>query len=109
MSALERREMVFPLIPVDATAGIVLGGVALAWYSQLTPNEKEVADLRANQLAQEWYGTALDQLSKFKFLRVMVAVKQEFTGKQDNDSTGGKPPLHLGPPVATPFRSPIQE
>ena len=80
--------MVFPLIPVGATAAVVLGGVALAWYSQLSPNEKEAADLRANQLAKEWHGTALDKLSKFKFLRVIVAVKQEFTGKQDSDSTG---------------------
>ena len=80
--------MVFPFIPVAAAAAIVLGSVALVWYSHLTPHEKEAADLRANQLAQEWYGTALDQLSKFKFLRVILAVKQEFTGKQDDDPTG---------------------
>jgi hypothetical protein len=54
----------------------------------LTPNEKEAADLPANQLAQEWYGTALDQLTKFKFLRVILAVKQEFTDKQNDDPIG---------------------
>jgi hypothetical protein len=100
--------MVFPLIPVGATAAVVLGGVALAWYSLLTPNEKEVADLRANQLAQKWYGTALDKLSKFKFLRVIVAVKQEFTGKQDSDSTGHSHDPRLEPAVATHYRSLIQ-
>ncbi len=79
--------MVFPLIPVTATSAIVLGGVALTWYSRLKPDEKEAADRRANELAREWYGSALDKLNKFKFLRVILAVKQEFAGKWGDDNS----------------------
>jgi len=43
--------MVFPVIPVVAAAAIVMGGVALVWYSNLSAEEKERADIRANELA----------------------------------------------------------
>lgn len=77
--------MVFPLIPVAATSAIVLGGVTLTWYSRLKPDEKEAADRRANELAREWYGSSLDKLNKFKFLRIILAVKKEFTGSLDDN------------------------
>jgi hypothetical protein len=31
----------------------------------------------------------LDKLNKFRFLRVLLAIKNEFTGKQDDDPVGG--------------------
>jgi len=80
--------MVFPVIPVVAAAAIVMGGVALVWYSNLSAEEKERADIRANELANEWFGQALDKLSKFNFMRVLLAVKRETTGKDDNDPLG---------------------
>ncbi len=85
---LEGVRMVFPIVPVAATSAIIFGGVALVWYSRLTPHEKEAADVRANELAREWYGVALDKLSKYKFLKVILAVKREFTGSPDNDPVG---------------------
>jgi hypothetical protein len=80
--------MVFPVIPVAAAAAVILGGVALVWYSNLTAEEKEKADIRANEVAQEWFGQALDKLSKFNFIRVLLHVKREMTGKDDSDPTG---------------------
>jgi hypothetical protein len=80
--------MVFPLIPVVAAAAMVLGTGALIWYSRLSAEQKEGADRRANELALEWFGTALDKLDKVKFIRVILAVKHEFTGKVDNDPIG---------------------
>jgi hypothetical protein len=80
--------VVFPIIPVIAATAIVMGSVALVWYSNLTAEEKERADIRANELAQERFGEALDKLSKFNFMRVLLAVKREITGKDDDDPLG---------------------
>jgi hypothetical protein len=66
----------------------VRGGGTLIWYSNLTAEGKETADRRANELAYEWFGPALDKLNKFNFIRVLLAVKQEMTGKKEDDPLG---------------------
>jgi hypothetical protein len=78
----------FPLIRVAAAAAIVTGSGALIWYSNLPAEGKESAGRRANELAYEWFGQALDKLSKLNFIRVLLAVKREMTGKNDDDPIG---------------------
>jgi hypothetical protein len=80
--------MVFPIIPIMAAAAIILGVGALGWYSRLPPTERERADLRANELALELFGIALDKLDKVRFTRIILAVKREITGKADDDPIG---------------------
>jgi hypothetical protein len=80
--------MVFPIIPILAAAAVILGVGALGWYSRLSPIDRERADLRANELALELFGIALDKLDKVRFTRIILAVKREITGKTDNDPIG---------------------
>jgi hypothetical protein len=81
--------MVFPIIPVVATSAIILGTGSLIWYSNLAAEQKEMADRRANELAQEWYHQPLNRLSKFRFIQILLQVKGEFTGKHGDDPIGG--------------------
>ena len=71
--------MVFPLIPILAVAAILGGAGALYWYSNLSAHQKEAADRRANELAFDLFGKALNQLTRSQVDHVLGIVKSEFT------------------------------
>lgn len=52
------------------------------------PKRERAPDRRANEIALELFGKALDQLDKVSFTRVLLTVKREFTGREiDDDPT----------------------
>jgi hypothetical protein len=68
----------FPLIPLFALISILGGGVTLAWYSELTREQKQEADRIAAGYAKQLFGKAVSELSKDQAGHVARLTKQHF-------------------------------
>ena len=72
--------MVFPIIPILAIAAILGGTGTLVWYKRLSPEDREKADMKANEYAKNMYNKALDELSKSEARQVNKQVKEDLSG-----------------------------
>ena len=68
----------FPLIPLFALFAVVGGGVTLAWYSELSKDEKEEADRIACDYAAELFGKSMKELTKEESHQVAMLTKRHF-------------------------------
>lgn len=71
--------MPVPIIPLVAIATMLGSAGALAWYKGLSPEDRERADQRASELAEQLFAKALDQLSRRQARQVNDQVKGEFS------------------------------
>ena len=69
--------MVFPIIPILAIAALVGGVGTLVWYTSLPKSERESVDQRANEIAMDVFGEALDRLTSRQAKEVLARVRQE--------------------------------
>jgi hypothetical protein len=68
----------FPVIPLMALIFILGGGVTLAWYSELTKEQKREADRIAAGYAKQLFGKAMTELTKDQASHVARLTKQHF-------------------------------
>ena len=68
----------FPLIPLLALAAIFGGGVTLAWYSNLSPEDQESADRIACEYARDIYQKSLEDLTEAQADYVHALTKRHF-------------------------------
>lgn len=69
--------MVFPIIPILAIAALVGGVGTLVWCTSLPKSERESADQRANEIAMDVLGEALDRLTSRQAKEVLARVRHE--------------------------------
>ena len=69
----------FPLIPILALFAIVGGGATLAWYSELSKEEKTEADRIACDYAAELYQKNLKELTKAEAAHVARLTASHFS------------------------------
>jgi hypothetical protein len=70
--------MVFPLVPVLAVLAIFGGAGTLVWYDSLTAQQKEKANLIAEQYAREHYQKSIRELSKREAQEVYRLTRAHF-------------------------------
>jgi hypothetical protein len=68
----------FPLIPLLALFAIFGGGVTIAWYSDLSREQKQEADRLACNYAKELFGKYLNELTKEQANHVAMLTKRQF-------------------------------
>ncbi|HYV37939.1 MAG TPA: hypothetical protein VE988_19800 [Gemmataceae bacterium] len=68
----------FPLIPLLAILAMVGGGATLAWYSELSKEEKEEADRIACGYAADLYQKGLKELTKAEAAHVSRLTASHF-------------------------------
>ncbi len=68
----------FPLIPILALFAICGGGVTLAWYSELSKEEKTEADRIACDYAKELYAKNLKELTQAEAAHVARLTASHF-------------------------------
>jgi hypothetical protein len=71
--------MFFPIIPLLALAAILGGSVTLAWYDELSKEQKEEADRIAANYAKELYGKSMKELTKAQTNNVVSLTKGHFS------------------------------
>jgi hypothetical protein len=72
--------MVFPIIPILAIVAMLGSGGTLVWYKRLSSEDREKADMKANEYAKNVYNKALDELSKPEARQINKQVKEELSG-----------------------------
>ena len=69
----------FPFIPLLALIVILGGGTTLAWYGQLSKEQKQEADRIAFNYAKEVFGKGLKELTSEQAKHVAMLTKRHFS------------------------------